>query len=150
MEKLWRVCPRISRFNLPEKSRRLGTMAHRPRGHIVADSLGGFGGRANLAPQNYEMNRQWYDNIEQWTKPCGSLYKEGEYIITLEYHDGSRPIRPTHWKFWLGAYHRRSPDWNYYDDARIANTFPSLSGDDDLLAFVKVGLRSYEGCGTGD
>lgn len=67
-------------------------------GHLVGAELGGWGARANVAPQNGNLNTgKWRSKIEAAGKLCENrrLYRAGKYEAYVLY-DNNTTVRPSH------------------------------------------------------
>jgi hypothetical protein len=65
-------------------------------GHLIAASLGGWGKRANLVPQDSNFNQGNWNQIEQQTAKCGGLSSQRMlYQVTLSYPNGTTLIPST-------------------------------------------------------
>ncbi|HKO94801.1 MAG TPA: DNA/RNA non-specific endonuclease [Polyangiaceae bacterium] len=65
-------------------------------GHLIAASLGGWGKRANLVPQDSNFNQGNWNQIEQQAAKCGALSSQRMlYQVTLSYPNGSTLIPST-------------------------------------------------------
>lgn len=65
-------------------------------GHLIADVLGGYGGRENLAPQNGELNRGPWKEIERVVRKCSAAAERVEYRVDLKYD--AQALRPSVWE----------------------------------------------------
>lgn len=72
-------------------------------GHLVASRLGGYGKRANIAPQNGNLNQgRWNSSVEEGAKTCENnrLSRAGLYFVDVTYQNSST-IRPSQYRAFL-------------------------------------------------
>ena len=59
-------------------------------GHMIGSQLGGWGGRANLVPQQYNFNRGNWKRVEDAVARCGRLGSgRVEYHVDVDYPDAT-------------------------------------------------------------
>jgi hypothetical protein len=63
-------------------------------GHMVGSALGGYGGRANLVPQNRTLNRGLWNKTEQEIGRCMSAGYITTYTVLNQYRWLSSTVRP--------------------------------------------------------
>jgi|GEM_PF-1090851 len=79
-------------------------------GHLIGSQLGGWGGRANLAPQQYNFNRGNWARIENQLAKCGRLGNGAvRFVVDIDYPDAST-LTPSRWRgdVFIGSASRRA------------------------------------------
>jgi hypothetical protein len=67
-------------------------------GHLIGSQLGGWGGRANLAPQHYNFNRGNWLRIENALAKCGRLGTSAvRFVVDIDYPSSSA-LTPSRWR----------------------------------------------------
>ena len=96
-------------------------------GHLIAAQLGGWGGRANLAPQNSNFNNSSWRRIENKAKQCGTgerfYYRYTTYVL----YPTTQALRPDWFVSRSTATRYRSTS-NPPHFARSTIYFPNING----------------------
>lgn len=67
-------------------------------GHLIGSQLGGWGGRANLAPQHFNFNRGNWARIENKLATCGRLGSGAvQFVVDIDY-PSSTALVPSRWR----------------------------------------------------
>lgn len=82
-------------------------------GHLIGTQLGGWGRRANLAPQNTNFNRGNWLQIENQLDECEPL--GSAYVYVYASYTSSNSLKPTYWD--LRATVSSNTRWAYFDNA---------------------------------
>jgi hypothetical protein len=118
-------------------------------GHMVGRALGGYGGRANLVPQDRVLNRGLWKNMEYEVGRCASAGYITTYTVLNRYPYFSSTVRPSKFFVLVGVGEEKCfgifcfPVVFYRDSITIPNEVPT---SDTALGVTGFNLGLLEAC----
>ena len=113
-------------------------------GHLIGAQLGGWGKRANLVPQNYNLNRGMWRQMQNEVANC-TINGYTAYHNAWPIYDTSKPedARPTHFQA-VTQVQSIVPPWDTYD--AITTPIPNKFVDEETRAELNkivTGLKKF-------